>query len=245
MPKKRLDVLLVERGLAETRAKAQALVLAGHVSASGTPATKPGTLMDEAAAIEVKQKDHPYVSRGGVKLSFALEHFHIDPAGMICLDIGASTGGFTDCLLQKGAKKVWAVDVGVNQLAYSLRMDSRVVSLEKTNARNLPLDMITDEIGLVTADVSFISLKLVIPPSLPFLAPGGRLALLVKPQFEAGPENVGKGGVVRDEKVRQEALEGIISYFSEAGLKFLGAVQSPITGAKGNVEFFVSFEKPG
>ncbi|MDH5476999.1 MAG: TlyA family RNA methyltransferase [Nitrospinota bacterium] len=239
MQKKRLDALLVDLGLAPTRARAHALVLAGLARVDGRPADKPGSLVDVTCQITLKEKDHPYVSRGGVKLAAALDHFHVDPKGLICLDLGASTGGFTDLLLKKGATKVWAVDVGTNQLDYRLRTDPRVVCLEKTNARQLDSQMVTDRIDLLVADVSFISLRLVIPPALPLLGPGARMLLLVKPQFEAGRENVGKGGVVRDEAIRKRSVDQVRGFFEDMGLVCQGVIPSPIQGAKGNVEYFL------
>lgn len=239
-PRKRLDTLLFELGLAESRQKAQALVIAGLVTVNGAPANKPGTAVADGDQVNVKGKDHPYVSRGGVKLAHALDTFHIDPAGMTCLDIGSSTGGFTDCLLQRGAIKVFAVDVGDNQLDYRLRSNPRVATIEGMNARNMDLSLITDPIQLVVADVSFISLRLVIPPILPAIVKGGRLVLLVKPQFEAGREKVGKG-IVRDEKVHKEVLESLCGFFESIGLVKEGVCESPILGKKGNKEFFIFF----
>lgn len=241
-PRKRLDTLLVELGLAESRQKAQALVIAGLVTVNGAPADKPGTAVGEGDNVGVKGKDHPYVSRGGVKLAHALDVFHINPAAMTCLDIGSSTGGFTDCLLQRGAIKVFSVDVGENQLDYRLRSDPRVVSIEGVNARNMDLELITDPIQLVVADVSFISLRLVIPPILPAVVKDGRLVLLVKPQFEAGRGKVGKG-IVRDEKVHEEVLESLRGFFESAGLAQEGVCESPILGRRGNKEFFVVLKK--
>ena len=235
---------MVELGLAQTRAKAQAVIMAGLALVDGEPKLKPGAMIDDSLPITLKGKAHPYVSRGGVKLEAALDHFHIDPSGLVCLDIGASTGGFTDCLLQRGAAKVWAVDVGTNQLDYRLRSDPRVISLEKINARQIGPELILDPIGLLVADVSFISLRLVIPPALPLLTPGAALLLLVKPQFEAGREHVGKGGIVRDPSIHEKVLEQMRRFFEEAGMEFKGAIGSPITGAKGNVEFFMALATP-
>lgn len=237
-PRKRLDTLLFELGLADSRQKAQALVIAGLVSVNGVQADKPGAAVADGDQVNVKGKDHPYVSRGGVKLAHALDVFHIDPAGMTCLDVGSSTGGFTDCLLKRGAVKVFAVDVGTNQLDYRLRSDPRVVAIEGVNARNIGLDIITDPIHIVVADVSFISLRLVIPPVLPAVVEGGRLVLLVKPQFEAGRDKVGKG-IVRDSKVHEETLESLGGFFESLGLKKDGVCESPILGKKGNKEFFL------
>ncbi|MBI4829069.1 MAG: TlyA family RNA methyltransferase [Nitrospinae bacterium] len=244
MAKKRLDQLLADRGLAESRARARALIMAGAVTVSGARVDKPGAAVDEAAPVQVAAPDHPYVSRGGVKLAHALDVFGMDPAGKICLDIGASTGGFTDCLLQRGAAKVWAVDVGTNQLSYKLRSDPRVVSLEKTNARELDPALITDRIGLLVADVSFISLRLAIPPGLPLLEGDADMVLLVKPQFEAGRENVGKGGVVRDPAARQRVVEELTMFFEGLGWYTVGACESPITGPAGNVEYFIRLKRP-
>jgi 23S rRNA (cytidine1920-2'-O)/16S rRNA (cytidine1409-2'-O)-methyltransferase len=239
-PRKRLDALLFELGLADSRQKAQALVIAGLVTVNGAPANKPGTAVADGDEVNVKGKDHPYVSRGGVKLAHALDVFHIAPAGMTCLDVGSSTGGFTDCLLKRGAIKIFAVDVGENQLDYRLRSNPRVVTIEGVNARNMDLRLITDPIQLVVADVSFISLRLVIPPVLPAIVKGGRLVLLVKPQFEAGRGKVGKG-IVRDGKVHEEVLESLGGFFEGIGLVKEGVCESPILGKKGNKEFFVVF----
>lgn len=238
-----MDLFLTELGLAESRARAQALILAGLVYVNGVPAKKAGDMVDDSATLTVKGKDHPYVSRGGVKLAHALDTFHIDPTGMTCLDVGASTGGFTDCLLQRGAAKVWALDVGDNQLDYRLRVDPRVVSFEGMNARLLDVSVITDAIDMLVADVSFISLKLAIPPALPLLKPGATLVMLAKPQFEVGRENVGKGGVVKDQRMRDAALGDLREFFTGVGLEFLGECESPITGRKGNVEYFIVFRK--
>jgi len=243
MPKKRLDILLTDRDLAGTRAKAQALILAGRVCVNGARADKPGAMVDEAAEVSVREKEHEYVSRGGVKLAHALDTFGVDPAGKTCLDIGASTGGFTDCLLRRGAVKVWAVDVGVNQLDYRLRADGRVVCLEKTNARQLGPALVTDRIGLAVADVSFISLRLALPPALTLMDEGADLVLLVKPQFEAGRAQVGKGGVVRDVKVHRQVIDGLKAFFENAGLACGGECESPLLGPKGNREFFLWLKK--
>lgn len=245
MPKKRLDLLLVDRGLAETRSRAQALIMAGAVIVDGQRVDKAGVAFDESSEIRLKSEQLPYVSRGGLKLAHALDEFGIDPAGKVCVDVGASTGGFTDCLLQRGAAKVWAIDTGTNQLHYSLRTDERVVSLERMNARHIDPAVITGPVDILVADVSFISLRLVIPPLLPALASGARLVLLVKPQFEAGRDKVGKGGLVRDESVREEVLAGLRGFFEEAGLIFDGRRRSPILGQKGNVEYLIVLTWPG
>lgn len=241
--RKRLDLLLTERGLAESRSRAQGMIMAGLVLVDDEPVDKAGSLVSEDSKITLKQKDHPYVSRGGVKLERALEEFSVDPKGLVCLDIGASTGGFTDCLLKHGAKKVWSVDVGVGQMDYRLREDDRVTLLEGVNAREMNPDMITDNVDLLVADVSFISLRLVIPPALPALKDDAKLILLVKPQFEAGREKVGKGGVVRDKAVRESVVEDLARFFSELGLSREGAIESPISGRKGNIEYFIYLKK--
>lgn len=219
--------------------------MAGAVVVDGHRADKAGTAVDESAEIRLKSSELPYVSRGGVKLAYALDEFGIDPEGKTCVDVGASTGGFTDCLLQRGAAKVWAIDAGTNQLHYSLRTDERVVSLERVNVRYIDPAIFTQPLDILVADVSFISLRLVIPPLFPALAPGARLVLLVKPQFEAGRDKVGKGGLVRDEAVREEVVDGLRRFFEEAGLSFDGKCQSPIRGQKGNVEYLIALTWPG
>jgi 23S rRNA (cytidine1920-2'-O)/16S rRNA (cytidine1409-2'-O)-methyltransferase len=230
--KKRLDVLLVERGLAESRAQAQALVIAGRVPGYD----KPGTQVDDAAELEVEQPP-PYVSRGGEKLAHALTAFGIDPSGRDCLDVGASTGGFTDVLLQRGAARVIALDVGYGQLHERLRRDDRVVVLERVNARQLRELPFAPE--LVVADVSFISLKLVLPPALALARPGWEAVVLVKPQFEAGRGEVGKGGVVRDVEVRRRVVREIAAAALEWGGETVGVVDSGLPGPKGNREVFL------
>ncbi|HJM82277.1 MAG TPA: TlyA family RNA methyltransferase [Nitrospinota bacterium] len=237
LKKKRLDQYLVELNLAESRNKAQALIMAGKVTVDKQEAKKAGQVITANSEITVKE-GHGFVSRGGVKLSHALDSFKVLSMGKVCLDIGASTGGFTDCLLQRGAAKIWAVDVGYNQLHYKLRTDCRVVCMEKTNARTLDPTKITDPISLLVADVSFISLKLVIPPLLPALLPNADLVVLVKPQFEANKECVSKG-VVKDENVRLAVVQDLMFYFRSLGLVTSGVKQSPITGAKGNIETFL------
>lgn len=242
MTKKRLDLLLTDLGLAESRSKAQAFIIAGDVFVNREKVEKSGTLIDEHSDITVKEKRREYVSRGGIKLAHALDEFGIDPIGGTCVDVGASTGGFTDCLLKRGAARVWAIDVGTNQLHYSLRTDERVVCLEKTNVREIDPSLITDPVDILVADVSFISLRLVIPPLLPCLVDGAKLVLLVKPQFEAGREKVGKGGVVRDIKVHEEVMETLTGFFEERGLARVGVCGSPILGPKGNREYFILLE---
>lgn len=238
--KKRLDLLLVEKGLAESREKAQALILAGKVSVEGEIISKPGTLIRSDASIELKE-GIPYVSRGGLKLEFALKAFGIDPTGKVAIDVGASTGGFTDCLLQHGAARVYAVDVGYGQLAWKLRHDPRVVVLERTNIRYL--ESLPEPVDLATIDVSFISLKLVLPSVLRLMKPKAEILALVKPQFEAGREKVGKGGVVRDPQVHREVLETLVEYAHSLGLHTLGLATSPFLGPAGNVEFFAHWAR--
>ncbi len=243
MSKKRLDILLTERGFAESRTRARSLIMAGAVFVDGERVDKSGSMTSENSKITLKEKDHPYVSRGGVKLAHALEMFKVDPSGVTCLDVGASTGGFTDCLLQSGAQKVWAVDVGENQLDYRLRTDERVVSLEKVNARDMDISLITDPVALLVADVSFISLRLVIPPLLPLLTYEAKLLLLVKPQFEAGRENVGKNGVVTSLEIHNHVINKLLSFFASIGLSCWGVTDSPISGRKGNREYFMLLER--
>lgn len=237
--KVRLDRLLVERGLAESREKAQGLILAGQILVDEQKEEKCGTLVDVQAALRVLGEVPKYVSRGGLKLEGALEHFRINPDAKVCLDIGASTGGFTDCLLQHGAGKVFAVDGGTNQLDWKLRRDLRVVVLEKTNARYLTFDRIGTLAELVTIDVSFISVTLILPALVPLLAPAAELIVLVKPQFEVGKGQVGKGGIVRDPAQHQEAVSKVSRKLLELGFSNLASMESPLLGAEGNREFFV------
>jgi 23S rRNA (cytidine1920-2'-O)/16S rRNA (cytidine1409-2'-O)-methyltransferase len=239
----RLDQHLVALGLAPSRSKAQAMILAGLVKVEGRPVSKAGFAVPDQALVEVAGPEHPYVSRGGVKLAGALDHFDLSVEGLGCLDIGASTGGFTDCLLQRGAAHLTCVDVGYGQLDWKLRSDSRVTLHERTNARNLPPDMAPGPFDLIVVDVSFISLTLVLPPLAPRLAPGGRLLPLVKPQFEAGREAVGRGGVVRDDSVRRATVDKVSDCLKSLGLEVIGSCTSPIKGPKGNVEFFVLSQK--
>jgi 23S rRNA (cytidine1920-2'-O)/16S rRNA (cytidine1409-2'-O)-methyltransferase len=245
--RQRLDQLLVERGLAETRTRAQALVLAGKVRVGeGDGARtdrKPGDLVDLSTPISLLERE-PYVSRGGRKLVAALDAFGIDPAGLVCLDVGASTGGFTDVLLQRGAARVYALDVGRGQLAESLRNDPRVVSMERTNARALGRGILPESVALATVDVSFISLGLVLGPVASCIDPvGGRIVCLVKPQFEAGRGQVG-GGVVRDPEVHRDVLERVAGKALGLGLELNGAIVSPLVGPEGNREFFLDLEVP-
>lgn len=249
----RLDRLLVQRGLFPTRERARRAVMAGIVQVDGHRVDKPGTGVTEDAALEVLERGEPYVSRGGRKLEAALDALGVDPAGRVCLDVGASTGGFTDCLLQRGAVRVYALDVGYGQLDYGLRTDSRVVVMERINVRHLPPDALPEPVDLVTVDVSFISLTKVVPALLPHLSPagdtpgaegedrGGELLVLIKPQFEAGRAQVGKGGIVRDEAVRRRVVRETADRIAALGLEAAGVVDSAVPGAGGNREAFALF----
>ena len=240
MSKARLDVALVERGLAETRAAAQRLIMAGLVFSNDKRLDKAGQAVTADTALEVRGQPHPYVSRGGLKLERALDHFAIPVAGRIALDVGASTGGFTDCLLQRGAAKVYAVDVGTNQLAWKLRSDPRVVSMEKTNIRAVTRSEITEPIELIVCDASFIGLRTALPAALALAAPGAHLVALIKPQFEVGKGRVGKGGIVRDPELHREVVDVISAWLAgQKGWQLLGTTDSPISGADGNREFLV------
>jgi 23S rRNA (cytidine1920-2'-O)/16S rRNA (cytidine1409-2'-O)-methyltransferase len=241
--KVRADQLLVERGLAESRAKAQALILAGLVFSGERKIDKAGQGLSPDAALEVRGRDHPWVSRGGVKLAHALEHFGWDVAGAVALDVGASTGGFTDVLLQRGAAKVFAVDVGTNQLAWKLRQDPRVVVHERTNARYLTGEIVTEPVDIITCDASFIGLAKVLDKALDFARPGGRLIALVKPQFEAERDEIGKGGVVREAAVHERVCAAAAEWLRSRGWQVEGLTQSPITGPEGNVEFLIAARK--
>jgi 23S rRNA (cytidine1920-2'-O)/16S rRNA (cytidine1409-2'-O)-methyltransferase len=243
MGKRRLDVLLTGRGLVPSRARAQALILAGRVRVDGTTVTKAGTQVAEDVSLELVQPDHPYVSRGALKLATALDAFAIAVDGLDCLDVGASTGGFTDLLLQRGARRVIALDVGRGQLAWRLRQDPRVVVMEGVNARHLAPEDLPFPVDLVTVDVSFISLRLVVPALLPHLRPGGRLICLVKPQFEAGRQEVASGGVVRDEAVRRRVVDEVVGALTALGLVLEGTVPSAVRGPKGNQEELAVFGK--
>ncbi len=240
MAKARPDQLLVDRGLVESRAKAQALILAGLVFSGERKIEKAGQALAEDAPLEVRGKEHPWVSRGGIKLDHALTHFGWDVVGAVALDVGSSTGGFTDVLLQRGAAKVFAVDVGTNQLAWKLRQDPRVVVHEQTNARYLTPDIVTEPIDIVVCDASFISLAKVLDVALDFAKPGGQLIALVKPQFEAEREEIGKGGVVRDPAVHERVCAAAAEWVASRGWTPEGVVQSPITGPEGNVEFLLA-----
>lgn len=246
MTKKRVDQLLVERGLAESRSLAQRLVMSGQVWADDQPVHKPSARLPVEAQLELRRGPR-YVSRGGEKLEAGLTAFQIVPQGWVCADVGASTGGFTDCLLQHGASKVYAIDVGHGQLHWKLRNHAAVVVMERTNAREL--HALPEPVQLVTIDVSFISLRLILPPAAGWLSPRGQLVALVKPQFEAGREQVGKGGVVRDPAVHRQVLRQVIDAAGESGLRPAGLIRSPLTGPKGNVEFLLwlrmDIERPG
>jgi len=235
----RLDLLMVEQGLAPSRERAQALILAGRVLVDGRPAGKAGTMVPAGAPVALTEPDHPFVGRGGVKLDGALVTLGIDPADRTALDVGASTGGFTDCLLRRGARRVYALDVGAGQLDWSLRKDARVVVLERVNARHLQPGDLPEAIDLAVVDVSFISLRLVLPPLRPLLAPAGRIVALVKPQFEVGRDDVGRGGIVRDPALHRRAVETVAETAIAAGFALLGGCPSPLPGAEGNMEFFL------
>lgn len=239
MAKLRADQLLVDRGLAESRARAQALILAGLVFLGDRKIDKAGQQVAEDAALEVKGRDHPWVSRGGIKLAHAIEHFALDVRGMIAIDVGSSTGGFTDVLLTNGAARVYAVDSGTNQLAWKLRSDPRVIVHEQTSARILTADHIPEPIDIIVCDASFISLAKVLERPLSFARPGAYLAALIKPQFEAGREEVGKGGVVRDPAIHARVCEQVSQWLTSKGWAVLGVTASPITGPQGNVEFLI------
>jgi 23S rRNA (cytidine1920-2'-O)/16S rRNA (cytidine1409-2'-O)-methyltransferase len=241
LPKQRADLLLVALGLAESRARAQALILAGKVFSDTKRVEKAGDLLADGAPLEVRGQDHPWVSRGGLKLAHALAHFGLNPEGRVCLDLGASTGGFTDVLLQHGAAKVYAVDVGHGQLAWKLRQDPRVVVLEKTNARYLDAPAIPEPIGALVCDASFIGLRTILPAPLALCAPGAFAVALIKPQFEAGPGQVGKGGVVRDAALHRSICAMIADWWAALpGWQVLGIAESPITGPEGNKEFLIA-----
>ena len=237
MAKKRLDVLLFEKGLVPSRERAKATIMEGLVYINGQKADKPGENVPEDAQVEVRTNGKNFVSRGGKKIEKALGYFEIDPRGLVCMDIGASTGGFTDCLLQRGAVKVYSIDVGYGQLAWSLRQDPRVRCMERTNIRYVTPDMLEETPGLAVIDVSFISLKLVLPVVAALLSEEGRAACLIKPQFEAGRGKVGKKGVVRDPAIHKEVLENFLENAHDAGFHVLGITYSPIKGPEGNIEY--------
>ena len=242
MSKTRADQLLVDRGLAESRSKAQALILAGLVFAGERKVEKAGQPLADDTALEVRGKDHPWVSRGGIKLAHGLDHFGWDVTNAVALDVGSSTGGFTDVLLQRGAARVFAVDVGTNQLAWKLRQDPCVVVHEKTNARYLTDAVVTEPVDLIVCDASFISLAKVLDTALGFAKPSGRLLALIKPQFEAERQEIGKGGVVRDPAVHARVCDAVAEWLGGRGWRVEGIVESPITGPEGNVEFLIGAE---
>ena len=243
--KERLDVLLVKQGYYESREKAKAAIMAGLVYVDGAISDKPGTPIKEESEILVKNDACPYVSRGGLKLEKALNTFNLNLTDAVCMDIGASTGGFTDCMLMNGARKVYAVDVGYGQLAWKLRQDSRVVNIERCNFRYFNPELIQEPIDFMSIDVSFISLALILPVAEPMLKEGGNIVCLVKPQFEAGREQVGKKGIVRDPVVHREVIEKIIDISGDLGLRAMDLSYSPITGAKGNIEYLLLLNKYG
>jgi len=243
--KVRADQLLVSRGLAESRTRAQALIMAGAVFSGERKLAKAGEMLAEDAPLEVRGKDHPWVSRGGIKLDHGLTHFGFDVARAIALDVGSSTGGFTDVLLSRGAAKVYAVDVGTNQLAWKLRQDPRVVVLEQTNARYVTSEQVPEAVDVIVCDASFISLAKVLEAPLKLAKDGAKLIALIKPQFEAGREEVGKGGVVRDSAVHQRVCAAAAEWVASRGWTVLGITESPITGPEGNVEFLLGAEKTG
>ena len=235
--KTRLDVLLTEQGLQESRQKAQATIMSGLVFVNGQRVDKPGTAVPNTAAIEIRGNVLPYVSRGGLKLEKALRDFGVKPEGYVCSDSGASTGGFTDCLLQQGAKKVFAIDVGYGQLDWKIRSDPRVVVMERTNIRYVTPEQLGEPLDLSVVDVSFISLKIVLPAIKNLLKPTGQVLCLIKPQFEAGKEKVGKKGVVREPATHKEVLDGFVALADELGFRILGLTFSPVKGPEGNIEF--------
>jgi 23S rRNA (cytidine1920-2'-O)/16S rRNA (cytidine1409-2'-O)-methyltransferase len=238
----RIDRLLVEKGLAPSRERAQSLIMAGTVLVDDVPVTKSGQQVSSDAEIRIRGEDHSFVSRGGVKLAHALEEFDLNVRGFICLDVGASTGGFTDCLLQNGASKIYAVDVGYGQLAWKLKEDPRVIVVERQNIRYIDADKLPEPFDLIVIDVSFISLELVLPVVVPFLKQNGKIISLVKPQFEVGKELVGKGGIVKDPASHKLALAKVMGAAKSLDLSHYGTVESPIEGAKGNKEFLVLFQ---
>lgn len=241
--KERLDILLVKKGLAPSREKAKTMIMEGNVFVDNNREDKPGSSFDENAKIEIKGNTLKYVSRGGLKLEKAMTHFGITLDGKVCMDIGASTGGFTDCMLQNGASKVYAVDVGYGQFAWKLRQDERVVCMEKTNIRYVTPEDIADRLNFASVDVSFISLTKVLGPARALLQNDGEMVCLIKPQFEAGREKVGKKGVVRDKAVHEEVIHKVIDFALETGFSILNLEYSPIKGPEGNIEYLVYIRK--
>ena len=240
--KERLDVLLVKMGIAETRERAKALIMEGNVFVNGVREDKAGTQFPETAVIEYRGAGMKYVSRGGYKLEKMVERHNISLENAICMDIGSSTGGFTDCMLQNGACRVYAVDVGTNQLAWKLRCDERVISMEKTNFRYVTPDMFPDKIDFASVDVSFISLNKILPAAKPLLSDHAHMVCLIKPQFEAGREKVGKGGIVREKETHMEVLENVLGFTAELGFEILDVTSSPIKGTEGNIEYLMYLE---
>lgn len=236
----RIDQLLVEQQLAPSRERAQSLIMAGHVLVNEVPVTKPGHKVLPDVVIRVKGIDHPYVGRGGVKLAGALDFFQIDPAGKVCADIGSSTGGFTDCLLQRGAVKIYAVDVGTNQLAWKLRQDPRVVVMEKTHVKDLHPSHFPEPPSLIVIDCSFISLTRVLPEIVRWVSPNTTIVALVKPQFEVGPGRIAKGGIVKDDAAQKDAIAQVESCARTLQWDIMGLTDSPITGTDGNREYFIA-----
>lgn len=241
--KERLDKILVDKGIVDSRERARVLIIEGHIFVNGMLAVKAGTIVGKNAHIEIKGKDIPYVSRGGVKLEAAIKNFSISLRDQIAMDVGSSTGGFTDRMLQHGAKMVYCIDVGYGQLAWKLRQNSRVVLIERTNIRYLQRKMIPDEIDIATIDVSFISLTKVVPKVLEFLRKDGKIIALIKPQFEVGKGEVDKGGIVKDEVKRVKAVEQVRQNLESHGLETVGIIQSPIQGQKGNMEYFIYLKR--
>ena len=245
MMKTRLDLRLVQLGLVTGRDKAKAVIMAGTVYVNGQKADKAGFEVSEEDKIELRGETLRYVSRGGLKLEKAMESFPITIDGTVCMDIGASTGGFTDCMLQNGAKKVYAIDVGYGQLAWKLRTDDRVINLERTNFRHVTNEQVPDPVDFASVDVSFISLTLILPPALPLLAEGGQMVCLIKPQFEAGKGLVGKKGVVKDPQIHKDVIVKVVDFAHQNGFSVLGLTYSPVKGPEGNIEYLVHLQKSG
>ena len=245
MPKQRLDQYLVDQGLVPSRSMAQSVIMAGEVFVNGQKASKAGESITGEEQIELRSKTLQYVSRGGLKLEKAMQVFPVQLQDKVCMDIGASTGGFTDCMLQNGASKVYAIDVGYGQLAWKLRQDERVINLERTNVRYVTEEQVTDKVDFFSVDVSFISLKLVLPVAYSLLQESGQGVCLIKPQFEAGRDKVGKKGVVRDPEVHKEVIERVISFTKEIGFSVLGLDYSPVKGPEGNIEYLMYVGKTG
>lgn len=241
--KERIDKLMMEKGLVQSRERARTLIMLGRVLVKGRTIDKPGTKVEAEAQIKLHGEDQPYVSRGGIKLDGALSAFQIAPRDMVVMDVGASTGGFTDCVLQRGARKVYAVDVGYGQLAWKLQRDPRVINLERKNIRYLKREDVPEEMDLILIDASFISIEKFLPHLLAFLKRGGEMIGLIKPQFEVGKGEVGKGGVVRDDALHQKVIERISQFSRGLRLMILGVIESPLPGAKGNKEFFIHLRK--